>query len=225
MASSLLASLLILSALLSGQHFGGSSGSNVRLPSAALVPTFGCGGVVLTSGTSLNRAQAQSSALQTNGDVIVAGSDKVGYDTEEFALARFLPEGSLDPSFGSGGMVLTPVGTFREGIRKVVVQPDGAIVAIGWTMNEAKTEFVAIARYLPDGELDTTFGDGGIETGPPLETADVVVGGGLEPDGDILALVSRESGSIAVYGFTSDGEPDASFGSLGVVTTTGGMAV
>src|SRR5207245_943210 len=72
-------------------------------PDGSLDPSFGSGGRVLTDFGGYDEASAL--ALQSDGKIVVAGfSDVVGFG---FALARYNPDGSLDPSFGSGGRVLT----------------------------------------------------------------------------------------------------------------------
>src|SRR5262249_10680441 len=66
----------------------------------------------------------------------------------------------LDPTFGSGGVVVTDLGR-DDWITDVAVQPDGKIVAAGWTMPTPAQDAFALVRYLPDGRLDPAFGDGG----------------------------------------------------------------
>jgi uncharacterized delta-60 repeat protein len=123
-------------------------------------------------------------AVQADGKVLVAGTtrDAVGGE-ERFVVLRHLGDGTLDPSFGTGGVVTTDFGGDAEAYA-VVEQPDGKIVAVG----EAQEGF-AVARYLPDGTLDAGFGNGGIVLTPiPLPgtayaEATAVV---LQPDGKIL---------------------------------------
>jgi uncharacterized delta-60 repeat protein len=69
---------------------------------------------------------------------------------------------SLDPSFGNGGLVTTNLGSSNEGAHNVVQQPDGKLVAVGYTTEKSGIEDFAVVRYNPDGRLDSTFGSGGI---------------------------------------------------------------
>ncbi len=99
-------------------------------------------------------------AIQTNGDIVVGGTSKEGNYNSEFALARFTPSGQLDPTFGTGGVVQTSFsGTLFDSARAIAIQPDGEIVAVGVDGETAHN--LLLARYNPDGSLDTSFGSGG----------------------------------------------------------------
>ena len=81
------------------------------------------------------------------------------------AVARYTPDGALDPSFGSGGLVTTDLGTVGIfnvdcDIDDIAIADDGGLVAVGrWAAEE--NDFLLI-RYLPNGSLDSSFGSGGI---------------------------------------------------------------
>ena len=84
-------------------------------------------------------SQANAIAIQPDGKVVVAG--QAGVSGDDFALARYTVDGRLDPSFGSGGEVVTNFGVTGESCppctksdelaSSVAVQPDGKIVAVG----------------------------------------------------------------------------------------------
>jgi competence ComEA-like helix-hairpin-helix protein len=99
--------------------------------------------------------------LQPDGKILLAGQTfilNVGY---VFALARYNGDGSLDTSFGLDGNVTTDIeGSFDESISKVIVQPDGKILAAGSSTINDLGDF-ALVRYNPDGSLDSTFGTDG----------------------------------------------------------------
>src|SRR5207247_587941 len=82
--------------------------------------------------------------------------------TVDFALTRYNADGSLDPSFGQGGRATTDFGG-SDVANSLVMQPDGKLVAAGFTYNNfsAWTEDFALARYNADGSLDHSFGQGG----------------------------------------------------------------
>lgn len=84
--------------------------------------------------------------LQSNGDILVAGDFSVGGTL--FSLARFLPNGTLDTTFGSGGFAAT---RFSPGVAgsfvAVLVQPDGKILAVGEGTTATLSELF-LARYL-----------------------------------------------------------------------------
>jgi uncharacterized delta-60 repeat protein len=126
----------------------------------SLDTTFGNSGLVITDFTG-GFDSAQDVAIQPNGLIVAAGTIDVdaGYN---FGLARYNLDGSLDPSFGNAGLVITDLGD-SDGIVGVVIQPNGQIVAGGYTFIDS-FEVFALARYNPDGSLDNEYGNGGIAT-------------------------------------------------------------
>src|SRR4029453_13241345 len=81
------------------------------------------------------------------------------------ALVFGQTDGTLDASFGIGGIVTTDFGGTSAAARAVAVQPDGKIVAAGLAAINGVLDF-ALARYNPDGTLDASFGTGGTVTTP-----------------------------------------------------------
>ena len=172
----------------------------------ALDPTFGHGGIVLTDfGHSYDWAYAL--ALQPDGKIVVAGvSDASG--SKDFALARYNPDGVLDASFGDGGLVTERLRSLTADIiHGVAIQPDGKIIVGGITFEDVVTarpqgDFM-VARYLPDGRTDPTFGIGGVMT------TDFADGSYDEP----YAVVLQPDGKIVLGGYTtSGGGPGVLFG-------------
>jgi uncharacterized delta-60 repeat protein len=103
-------------------------------------------------------------ALQSNGKIVVAGAVLFGLDGSNFALARYNPNGSLDNSFGANGNGRTfvdfvPMG--EDQANDLVLQSDGKSVVAGYkgSFNNNSAVF-ALARFLPNGALDPTFGTG-----------------------------------------------------------------
>ena len=133
-----------------------------------------------------------SMALQSDGKIVVAGQASIG-GNENFALARFNADGSLDGSFNGMGWVRTPIGTRGDRANAVVVQNDGRIVAGGSSRVGGGRKF-AVVRYNPDGTLDTTFGSLG---------KIVFTVGNLD---DLLAsLALQNSGKIMAAGWSYNG--------------------
>ena len=87
----------------------------------------------------------QSMTLQPDGKIVVAGYSHNG-SSNDFALARYNSDGSLDPSFGTAGKVITPVGSFDNQARTVAVQSDGKIVVAGCGSNGNSYRFAVVAR-------------------------------------------------------------------------------
>lgn len=125
----------------------------------------------------------------------------------------------FDPSFDGDGIKELNPGTFGSAINCIVQQPDGKILSTGTgTLTSNSAMNYIVSRYLLNGDLDTTFGIGGIVTGG----FDSVINTGkkmlLQPDGKILVGGYTAANPIALTGVTrlnSDGSYDTSFHSTG----------
>ncbi len=109
---------------------------------------FGSGGKVTTDFSGFDGAAAL--ALQPDGKVVVAGSSSPFVGNANFALARYNPDGSLDPTFGSGGTVITDFGGNGDGAAALALQPDGKIVVAGSAGPSSGLRDFALARYKGD---------------------------------------------------------------------------
>ena len=151
--------------------------------------------------------------VQADGKVVVVGT--TADSRSRFAVARFNVNGTLDPTFGTGGKVVTDfTGPVNNSARGVAVQADGKLLVVGPTSSALNMvgEFV-LARYLTTGALDPAFGTGGrVTTGfdDPSQALAVVV----QPDGKIVAAGSAGT-NMAVARYLADGSPDAGFGNRG----------
>jgi uncharacterized delta-60 repeat protein len=142
--------------------------------------SFGTDGQVSTFG-----ATAHAFALQGDGAILVAGNAAPSGNSD-FALFRYFANGSLDPTFGAGGGVVTDFGPGRQDeADAVAVQPDGRIVAAGFT--RGTDDNFALARYNPNGTLDTGFGSGGLVSTDFGGTNDDATAVAIQPDGKIVA--------------------------------------
>ena len=90
---------------------------------------------------------ARDLALQSDGKIIVVGSTFNGSDYD-FAVARYSPTGSLDPTFATTGFVTNPIGSSDDTNYAVALQADGKIVAVGASDNLVNFDF-ALAVYNP----------------------------------------------------------------------------
>jgi uncharacterized delta-60 repeat protein len=126
--------------------------------------------------------------------------------------------GDLDTTFGSEGIVETPIGTSAHATA-VLVQPDARVVAGGTRSIRAGNTFessFAVARYLPDGQLDTGFGSGGVATGPCCGASALA----LQPDGKIVQSGNGFHDNRARFvlaRYRPDGSLDSTFGSGGAL--------
>jgi len=212
--------------LLAGCGGGGSSGTAPPPPPGTLDTTFGNAGTVITP-ISVN-AYANALAIQPDGRIVVAGSASDGEsaqyqpDRTNIALARYQPNGDLDPTFGIGGIVVTPIvidATNEASAASLALQSDGKIVvagtATGFTASLSDYKaYCVLARYNPDGKLDVTFGVDGVvldDHGGYFRSSCTAVA--IQADGKLVALMSSApSRSIQVARFNADGSRDRSFG-------------
>jgi len=161
-------------------------------------------------------------AVQSDGKIVVVGTSDNLSGTSEFAVARFTVNGSLDPSFGVGGMVTTFFSAGNDIGSGIAVQSDGKIVVVGTSDNLSGTSEFAVARFTVDGSLDPSFGVGGMVTLSFTAGDDVGSGIAVQSDGKIVVVGTSDNLSgtseFAVARFTVDGSLDNSFSGDGMVT-------
>ncbi len=149
-----------------------------------------------------------------------------GGDHGDFLALRLNPDGNLDPSFGSGGVVRTPIDLIPDGEDAVgggALSPDGKILLAGgsWAPR-GETDF-AFVRYTADGDLDPTFSGDGIDS-IDLEDYESAGGVALQPDGKIVSAGSGSpTDSFTVLRLLPNGDLDPDFGTGGVVQTQLGV--
>lgn len=125
--------------------------------------------------------------------------------------------GTLDSSFGTGGIVTFAPHTYNLG-EDILIQPDGKILVLGYSQQDTSYSFF-LSRYNADGTLDGAFGDGGVVYGPSQATAESLA---LQRDGKILVAGHSYEGTnniTSVTRYHADGKIDAAFGSEGSVLT------
>lgn len=199
---------------------GGTSGSTAQfftvarlLSNGSLDTTFGINGVVQTpfSGTE---SFANCIALQQDGKIVLGGYTVNAPFARDFAMIRYLPNGTIDSSFGLNGKVITTVNTsFSDYIDKIVLDSQGRIIASGCSSFEVNYK-LAMARYTSTGLLDSSFGNNGIVvTNISSRNSDVA----LQIDGKIVLVGGFEGGVYAILRYLVNGQIDTSFGNNGLV--------
>jgi uncharacterized delta-60 repeat protein len=190
-------------------------------PDGTTDPGFGANGVVTTA-FGLKNDIAYSIVLQPDGKIVAAGFTRNATE-DDFAIARYLPDGTLDNGFGTGGKVITPVGTGEDFAFSVALQQDGKIVAAGYSKDNAIKNF-ALVRYNSNGTLDNTFGMGGKQTTPIGNGNSTAFSVAIQPDGKMLLAGSADNGAntkndFVTVRYLSNGTLDNTFGSDGMVIT------
>jgi len=191
-----------------------------------LDPSFGIGGSERFLPSNEDIA-LRGVTMQPDGKIVLTGSDQT---TNSVLVVRLLENGAFDPSFGVGGVVLTPFAptSFGEG-RAVAIQPDGKIVVAGAAKGAVDGDFLAI-RYLENGALDPSFGGGdGIEIFPVGASQDRAEALTIGANERLLLtgesrLPENKGVEVGVAVLQTGGKPDLSFDVDGVKTlkTPGG---
>ena len=197
------------------------------LADGRLDPTFGSQGVVAGDGVAFGTpntvTEASSAILLGDGSFLVGGTSIPDPRLpRSFLLARFLADGSSDPSFSDDGIQLAmPAGLSAE-LTDIALQLDGRIVAVGTTSDQR----LAVMRFLPEGQIDTSFGVGGSVVAPSgfRTSAEVALPG---PHGSVLIGGALGRGyndlDASLVRLLADGTPDPSFGEGGIATTDFGL--
>ncbi len=180
---------------------------------------FGTNGIVVTPIGRGAMNYVNGLALQADGSIIQAGTAIVNSQGDTgFALVRYMPDGSLDTSFGTNGIVLTNLGSTTTAAYGIAVQLDGKILATGTDNNN-----FAVARYNNDGSLDDTFGTNGIVTTAIGVATDSVAYGATLQNDDTIVVTGTDGTHFVVVRYMPDGSLDTTFGSGGIVVTPIGM--
>ncbi|WP_031002346.1 DUF11 domain-containing protein [Streptomyces sp. NRRL F-5727] len=180
----------------------------------ALDPTFGGDGIVTTDFVGANNDEGRGLALQPDGKIVAVGGSTDWGGNGAWAAARYLPDGSLDPTFGEGGKVLTEIDVDAiETAESVVVLSDGRIVAGGssngvWSLVRWDASGVPDPAFDGDGRVTTSFGAGCCQG-----VSDLVA----QADGRIVAV--GHAGGLALTRYLDNGSLDTSFDGDGRVTT------
>jgi uncharacterized delta-60 repeat protein len=190
------------------------------MPDGTLDHSFGGDGRVVTAFGPRCVSRAFGVAVQSDGKIVAAGARGLACRNVKFALARYNDDGSLDVSFGSDGRITTEFTPHWDIASDVAVQQDGSIVAAGTAAIERNRARLALARFLPDGTPDVSFGgDGKVTTFfgqcPANGTTVALDAGGRIVVGGWAGCFSK----FALAGYNNDGSLDRSFGVEGKVTT------
>jgi uncharacterized delta-60 repeat protein len=207
---------------------GGISDSGIVLaryrPNGTLDPSF-TGGPLPSPGVVRSESDggAYGVAVQRDGKIVAAGADRSLDESSGIVLARYLPDGRRDRTFGRRGMVHTRLGRLGGAGLAMALQAGGRILVGGFVGPlpgfELGNPSGLLIRYLPDGSIDRSFSGNGqvrIRTRQRRSVAitDLVVLAG----GKILAA-GTYGGRFLLVRLLPDGSYDPSFGRDGKVTT------
>lgn len=184
--------------------------------------SFGSGGKATTAFFNDYDA-ALAIAIQADGKMVLAGiTINRDQGREEYALARYNTDGSLDRSFGSSGKLTSYLSGNDGEPQGMKIQSDGKIVVAGWTKNPYPLHDFALVRYSIDGRLDASFGSGGLVVTDFSGGSDVALDLAFQEDGKIVVGGWKADIGLptdfALARYNADGSLDSSFGLGGKIT-------
>jgi uncharacterized delta-60 repeat protein len=202
-----------------------------RLEDGSPDPDFGTNGFLDVSTVGFDY-RVESIAVQPDGLIIVGGSNGLpfsdpGTESGNFGFMRLMPDGSLDSTFGDGGIRDFDADFNDYYLRSIAVRADGRIVGVGTSQIFTGEEYIALMQLTANGNRDTTFGD---QAGDGLNLAgfntrpEVVL---IDADSSRIVVVSNQDvvgqndEDIAVHQFFLNGQEDNLFGGSDAVEEIG----
>jgi uncharacterized delta-60 repeat protein len=204
--------------IVAGSSFSGTSNDFALVRcnvDGTLDSAFGKAGIVITSIRKGND-NASAIVIQPDGKIIVAGSSNSGSD-DDFALVRYNSNGTVDPSFGENGVVITALQSGNDRAQAAAIGAGGKIIVAGYSNTD-----IAVVRYNPNGALDPSFGRGGMVINSLRSGEDQASAVCIQPDGKIVIAGSSDNGAnfdFAMVRYDTSGNRDPGFGNDGVVIT------
>jgi len=190
----------------------GKTKINRRLSNGAVDASYGNNGF-----SDVVSMFPSAAALQADGKIVVGGTD----GNQSLMLARYTTAGTLDPTFGNNGVVMSRPGDPYRYLNTLVITSDGKIIIGGQASFNGKGQFL-VARYTTTGTLDNTYGNNGIVTTDFNSSNAMVSSLALQADGKLIAagVVNGPSGGdFALARYNADGSKDLSFHGSGETTS------
>lgn len=195
--------------------------NNLYSQDGSLDYSFGSSGKVITD-FGLTNDYGYDLAIQNDGKIIVVGKTYAGTNYD-IAIARYNTNGTLDNTFGYGGLIVKNLQNYDDIGQAVILQPDGKILITGTTFNGSFIRDFCLLRYNSDGNADNSFGVNGVviaDVGNIFEYATCL---DLQTDGKIIvggySANNLNNTDFAIIRFNPDGSIDNSFGNNGIIKT------
>lgn len=191
-------------------------------PSGDLDTTFnnGTGKVVIEPIGGSSWLEYRSLGLLSDGRIVIAGREEIynsGITTRWNAVRCYMPDGSVDSSFATNGLLLdTIAGSAFYDDHGMLVQSDDAIMMYG-TLVESGDFYASACRFLPNGTLDLSFGTVGRSVMLTANYGPSLGRGVVMPDGR-LALPNTYLYNCGTLVVNYDGSHDLTFGTNGLAT-------
>jgi uncharacterized delta-60 repeat protein len=169
--------------------------------------------------------EVEAASVDEDGNLVIGGWTCCVDNQRDFFAARYLPNGTLDPSFGHDGIATADVRGRFDFANDMALTPNGKVVVAGSTTTRSNPNtrriYFALVRFTASGRVDKTFGRGGrVLTRFPHGRAEAWAVT-VQPDGKVVAAGdSDRSGNFEIARYQRNGELDPSFGGNGKVGTS-----
>jgi uncharacterized delta-60 repeat protein len=186
--------------------------------------TFGTNGMITTDSHGFGD-DAADVLVQPDGYIVVGGISVQPGGDSDFALFRYTPDGDLDAGFGTGGIATINVGGRADIAHAIALQQDGRLLITGRVADSGGADpDIGVARFNPDGTLDTTFGVNGTASTVTPDTWEQANDIAVQPDGRIVLVGHiRPPGMVPtrflMMRLEAAGTLDMGFGTDGVAET------
>ena len=189
-------------------------------PSGELDTSFGVNGIATIPSSGEGSSAFKGIVVQPDGKIVASGYYGNTILWYVMLVVRFNADGSLDPAFGDAGVVKYNYGNVDDEGDDLQLTADGSFLVAGVTVTQTYNYSALLAKFTPDGMLDTTFGNAGTVK-EDLNTFDFASNVVELPDGKIVMAGSSGVGppgafDLAVWKYHADGTPDMTFGTNGV---------
>jgi uncharacterized delta-60 repeat protein len=195
-----------------------------HLPNGSLDRTFDGDGIAQISFDEFNTETIRRILVQPDGRILLAGDS-----ASQMLLARLNTNGSLDPTFGSNGRLITTLGGNRySSARAIALQSDGRIVVAGVTGDTGTVVRSGLARFASDGSADPTFGIGGRVTTVISSTGSGFNDVQIQADGKLVAggwAGMPDNRGFALARYRTDGSLDTGFNGTGWIAVAPGPGI
>lgn len=187
------------------------------LTNGTLDTSFGTGGTAVTTFPGSASGYANGIAIQPDGKIVVVGTVNVTGTFDDWGIARYNTDGTLDSTFGTGGLDLIKFTGEGGWLYDAAILSNGNILVGGMLQQAAG---FAVARLTSSGAIDTSFGTNGFASINPdpshpffNTTGQAMI---VQPDGKILMTGIANYNGLPVARFNADGTADTSFNGTGV---------
>jgi uncharacterized delta-60 repeat protein len=185
----------------------------------SLDPSFAGGGLGRFEVSAATSDVSTELAIDGRGRIVVAGHGQAGFASNAFFALRLVENGTLDASFGKGGVSARDVGPENDTVEAMAIDAQDGVL-IGGRSQQSNGFAAAIVRLSATGTIDSSFGQNGQVTIFPLDSSDhYILDLAIDDQNRIIAAGRIDSPSFQILPFAmrlrQNGTLDLAFGAAG----------